>query len=174
MAESCKPFILIVVVPAVAVMAGVVTIEPAEQEIADKPFGVLITNPAGRVSEKLISPRAVEFGLVNVKVNVLAFPRAIVVGEKLLVSVGAEGLWQPVTFTLSTYIVAVAFCAPAAKTLKYTVDADVVVLTVIPPTCHEFALFQTAELPVGEVQFVPSVLKMTYQLCALDQLPCKL
>lgn len=93
------------------------------------------------------------------------------VGEKLLESVGTTGRGQPVTLTLSTYMVAVEFCAPAANTLKYTVGTEVVVLTVIPATCHAFALFQTAELAVGDDQLIPSVLEITYQLCAFDQFP---
>lgn len=174
LAESCNPVILIVDVAEVAVIVGAVTTEPVVQEIVDNPLGLLMVNPVGSESEKLIPAKAVAFGFVKVKLNVLAPPCEMVGGAKLLDNVGTVGLGHPVTLTVSKYMVAVEFCAPAAYTRKYTVGAVVVVLTVMPPTCHAFALFQTAEPPVGIDQLVPSVLKSTYQLCAFDQLPCML
>jgi len=80
---------------------------------------------------------------------------------------------------LSRYIVPVVaeglplYCAPAAKTLKYTVRFPVLaVVAVIALVCHAFALLQ-APLFI-EDQLVPSVLKRTYQLPEFDQLPRKL
>jgi len=95
-AESPKPLTLIKVVFCVTVIVGAVVTEPAEHEMADKPFGVLITNPVGNVSEKLMSLKVPVLGLPKVKVNVLALPWAMVVGENALESVGTTGRRQPV------------------------------------------------------------------------------
>lgn len=137
--ESCKPLILITDVPAVAVIAGVVTTEPAEQEIGDSPFGVLTAKPVGSVSEKLISLRAVEFGLVKVNVKVLAFPRPIEVGEKLLESVGTKGRGQPLITMLSRYTVEVAFASfrVSAWMVNRVVLVPVVAAVAVAPVCHD-------------------------------------
>jgi hypothetical protein len=82
-------------VPAVAVMVWPDMV-PVVQDGAVRPLGVLITSPLGRVSEKPTPVNALGLGLAKVNVSVLALPKAMVVGEKALESVGTEGRGQPV------------------------------------------------------------------------------
>ena len=81
--------------------------------------------PSGRTSVNETPVNAVVvLGLVSVKVNVLELPVEMVLGEKLLLSVGTVGRAQPVMVMPSRYIVPVVteglppYCAPAAKILK--------------------------------------------------------
>ena len=139
-------------------MVGAVTTEPVVQEIADKPFGVLITNPVGRVSEKLIAESAAAFGFVNVNVRVLALPCAMVVGENAFESVGTTGRGQPLMTTLSrameeTTVPPVPFMAVALiRNLVVALDvaglADAIFVTVVKA---EVALPTFAAIPVGAV-----------------------
>jgi len=72
-AERVAPLILMDVPPAVAVMVWP-DIVPAVHVGPDKPFGVAIIRPVGRVSEKLTPVKALALGLVKVNVSVLLLP----------------------------------------------------------------------------------------------------
>lgn len=98
-AESVPPLTLMLEVPSGAVVVASVKV-PVVHDVVN-PFGVLITSPSGKISEKPTPFREVEFGLCMVKVKVLALPRAILSGEKLLARVGTEGRGQPEIETLS-------------------------------------------------------------------------
>ena len=78
------PLRLMVCVPASAVIVPV--------HVPPKPLGVLIANPPGRTSVKLTPVRAAEaFGLVRVKVNVLAEPTEMGLVPNDLEMVGTVG-----------------------------------------------------------------------------------
>lgn len=72
-------------------------------------------SPAGKTSLKeTFGKDVVVFGLVMVNVRTLVVPVPMEVGAKLFERFGTVGRGQPVMSMLSKYIVAVAFCAPAA------------------------------------------------------------
>lgn len=121
LAESVALLRLMSVVPDVAVSVPPVR-EPVVQEV-ERPFGVAINRPVGRVSEKPTPVKAVAvLGFVRVNRKVLVLPRGIGEVRKLFESVGSMGRAQPVIWMLSRYIVAVVaepeYCPPAAYTRK--------------------------------------------------------
>lgn len=130
-ADNVAPLKLMVDVPAAAVVVPPVSV-PTEQDCV-RPLGVAIRSPVGRVSEKLTPVNApVVVGLVSANVSALLVPRAIVVGEKLLESVGTTGRGQPLTMTSSTWTAEVALLAPMALIRKAVVVAPVVAALIVP------------------------------------------
>lgn len=115
LADRVAPLKLMVEVPSVAVVVPPVR-DPNEQDV-DKPLGVLITSPLGRVSEKPTRVKSLELGLSMLKVKVLVLPSAIDVGEKTLESVGASGRGQPVKTILSNATDALGLFSGAPSTL---------------------------------------------------------
>jgi len=72
-AERVAPLILMEVVPSVALMVWP-EIEPVVHVGPDRPFGVSISRPVGRVSENPTPVKALALGLVKVNVSVLLLP----------------------------------------------------------------------------------------------------
>ena len=150
---------LMMEVPAEAVMVGAVTIDPAVQVIPVSPLGVLINKPDGSVSEKPTPARLKALGLVKVNRSVEALPCAMGSVAKAFDSVGGSGRGQPEMVILSSNIEDLAWLPRVTALMRNQVS--------LTPVATAFAVTSGCQEPLvaavepARLKFVPSVLEYT-------------